>query len=128
MSANLKACPFCGSCDLELPAKNTFSHHIYCKDCGAVSPKGIDTDHAITLWNSRNLRPKAGDYMPCPICGSYSVEVLLAEGAVKCMHCGGALHAKYCATVSWKFSVNNWNKRNGREIKPLPPIPTPEVK
>lgn len=63
----LRACPFCGYDELELPdepAQNDTAWSVWCPSCDAFGPAGFDANDAGKRWNGF-IRESENDY-PIP--------------------------------------------------------------
>jgi len=54
-SAELKACPFCGSTDLATESFGERRHCVVCEKCECSTGYMLDDDEAIEAWNTRPL-------------------------------------------------------------------------
>lgn len=66
MKNELKPCPFCGSCEIEILGANR-AYCAHCAECGAVLPVSRTKKQAADAWNkradaARSAKPLAWEY------------------------------------------------------------------
>ena len=66
MKNELKPCPFCGSCEIEILGANR-AYCTHCAECGAVLPVSRTKKQAADAWNkradaARSTKPLAWEY------------------------------------------------------------------
>ena len=123
MTEKLKACPFCGSKDVQITYRDgEEGWFVQCQDCFSCGAWSEDRDEACAKWNRR---PNEAELKPCPFCGCkevYKHDIALydtyGEGYVLCPECKGQTYFMIDHTADIKNRddvyariVAAWNRR-----------------